>query len=75
VQAQLFTKYGREARQVLEAMFGKYAEEDVTTIESAEVLFLHPFDEYGAPPEIIRLFGTMDKHFEAVKELENQPYA
>ncbi|WP_207494886.1 EcoAI/FtnUII family type I restriction enzme subunit R [Aridibaculum aurantiacum] len=69
-----FTKYGEEARLVLEALLQKYADEGVTTIESTEVLSLHPFDEYGTPPEIIRMFGTKDKYFEAVKDLEKQLY-
>jgi type I restriction enzyme R subunit len=69
-----FTKYGREARQVLEALLEKYADEGVTTIESTEVLSLHPFEEYGTPPEIIKMFGTKDKYFEAVRELEKELY-
>ncbi|HEX8279100.1 MAG TPA: type I restriction-modification enzyme R subunit C-terminal domain-containing protein, partial [Segetibacter sp.] len=70
-----FTKYGEQAKQVLEALLEKYADEGISTIESTEVLSLHPFDDYGTPPEIIRMFGTKDKYFEAVKDLENQLYA
>ena len=69
-----FTKYGEQAKQVLEALLEKYADEGITTIESTEVLSLHPFDDYGTPPEIIRMFGTKDKYFEAVKELEKELY-
>lgn len=69
-----FGKYGVEARQVLEALLDKYADEGVTTIESTELLSLHPFEEYGTPPEIIRMFGNREKYFEAVKELESQLY-
>ena len=70
-----FTKYGHEARQVLEALLEKYADEGITTIESTEVLSLHLFENYGTPPEIIRMFGTKEKYFEVIKELENQLYA
>lgn len=69
-----FTKYGEQAKQVLDALLDKYADEGITTIESTEVLSLHPFEEYGTPPEIIRMFGTKDKYFDAIKELENQLY-
>lgn len=69
-----FTKYGEEARQVLGALLDKYSDEGITTIESTEVLSLHPFDDYGSPVEIIRMFGTKDKYFEAVKELEKELY-
>jgi type I restriction enzyme R subunit len=70
-----FTKHGEQGRKVLEALLDKYADEGITTIESAEVLSLHPFDDYGTAPEIMRMFGTKDKYFEAVKELEKQLYA
>lgn len=70
-----FTKYGEQARQVLEALLDKYADEGITTIESTEVLSLHPFDDFGTPPEIIRMFGTKDKYFEAIKDLEKELYA
>jgi len=53
----------------------KELEEKGITIENSEVLSLHSFDDYGTPPEIIRLFGTKDKYSEAVKELEKQLYA
>ena len=69
-----FTKYGEEARQVLTALLEKYTDEGINTIESTEVLSLHPFDDYGSPVEIIRMFGNKEKYFEAVKELENQLY-
>src|SRR3954464_4122839 len=42
-----FTRYGHEARKVLSALLEKYADEGITTIESAEVLSLHPFDDFG----------------------------
>jgi type I restriction enzyme R subunit len=69
-----FTKYGEQAKNVLEALLDKYTDEGITTIESAEVLSLHPFDEFGTPPEIIRLFGNREKYLNAIKELETQLY-
>jgi type I restriction enzyme R subunit len=69
-----FTKYGQQARHVLNALLDKYADEGIITIESTEVLSLHPFDEYGTPPEIIRLFGNREKYLNAIKELEKQLY-
>ncbi|MCW3110347.1 MAG: Type site-specific deoxyribonuclease [Segetibacter sp.] len=70
-----FTKYGEQAKQVLEALLEKYADEGITTIESTEVLSLHPFDDYGSPVEIIRMFGSRANYLKAIKELENQLYA
>src|SRR3954464_1366486 len=36
-----FTKYGDQAKQVLEALLDKYADEGIATIENTEVLSLH----------------------------------
>ncbi|MBK7127793.1 MAG: DEAD/DEAH box helicase family protein [Crocinitomicaceae bacterium] len=69
-----FTKYGDQARKVLEALLDKYADEGITNIESIEVLRVNPFDEFGTPVEIISQFGSKEKYLEAVKELENELY-
>lgn len=69
-----FTKYGEQARKILETLLDKYADEGITTIENTEVLSLHPFDEYGTPPEIIRLFGNKESYISAIKELEKELY-
>ncbi len=69
-----FTKYGEQARKVLETLLDKYADEGVENIESIEVLRVKPFDEYGSPLEIINEFGSKQNYLEAVRELENELY-
>ena len=69
-----FTKYGEQARKVLETLLDKYADEGVENIESIEVLRVKPFDEYGSPIEIISHFGDKQHYLAAVKELENELY-
>jgi type I restriction enzyme R subunit len=69
-----FTKYGEQARKVLEALLDKYADEGITNIESIEVLRVNPFDEFGSPLEIINEFGNKEKYLQAVKELETELY-
>ena len=69
-----FTKYGEQARKVLETLLDKYADEGVENIESIEVLRVKPFDEYGSPIEIISHFGDKQHYLDAVKELENELY-
>jgi type I restriction enzyme R subunit len=69
-----FTKYGEQAKKVLEALLDKYADEGITTIENTEVLSIDPFTEFGTPPEIIRLFGSREKYLAAIKDLETQLY-
>jgi type I restriction enzyme R subunit len=69
-----FTKYGEQARKVLEALLDKYADEGITNIESIEVLRVNPFDEFGSPIEIINEFGNKENYLQAVKELEIELY-
>ncbi len=68
-----FTKYGDQARAVLEALLEKYADEGVLTIESSKVLKLTPFDKMGTPVEIINdVFGGKAKYESALQELERE---
>lgn len=67
-----FTKYGQQAREVLEALLDKYADQGVTTIESARVLQLKPFDTMGTPVEIINdVFGGREQYEGALHQLEH----
>ena len=68
-----FTKYGAEARAVLEALLEKYADEGVLTIESPKVLKLNPFDKMGTPVEIINnVFGGKANYESALQEMERE---
>lgn len=69
-----FTKYGEQAKKVLEALLDKYADEGITNIESIEVLRVNPFDSFGSPTEIISEFGSKEAYLQAVKELEIELY-
>ena len=70
-----FTKYGEQARAVLESLLEKYADEGITTIESPRVLKLRPFDQMGTPMEIIdKAFGGKEHYEKALQELEQELY-
>jgi type I restriction enzyme R subunit len=69
-----FSKYGDQARQILEALLEKYATVGIEDIEDVSVLRVDPFDKMGTPVEIINAFGGRDKYLQAVKELEEQLY-
>ncbi len=69
-----FTKYGDQARLVLESLLDKYADEGVTNIESMEILKVRPLSDYGSPLEIIRQFGSKQQYLAAIKELETELY-
>lgn len=70
-----FTKYGEQARKVLEALLEKYADQGVQQIEGMAVLQLKPLSEMGTPMEIIEAFGSKDAYLKAVQDLETQIYA
>ena len=66
-----FAKYGEQARAVLDVLLEKYADEGISTLESARVLKLKPFDQIGTPVEIInQVFGGKVRYEAAIKELE-----
>ncbi len=68
-----FTKYGKQARAVLEALLEKYADEGITTIENPQVLKLRPFDAMGTPVEIINnVFGGKANYEKAIHDLEQE---
>lgn len=68
-----FTKYGEQARAVLNALLDKYADSDIISVENARVLKLKPFSDYGTPMEIINnMFGGKENYYQAIKELEDK---
>ena len=70
----VFSKYGAEARKVLEALLDKYANDGISQLENRMVLKLDPFRQMGSPANIAKLFGGNKQYFSAVKELENLIY-
>ncbi len=71
----VFTQYGPVARQVLETLIDKYADEGITTIESDAVLRVQPFTDLGSPVELIRSFGGRPQYLQALATLERELYA
>lgn len=67
-------KYSGVARQVIEALLDKYANDGITEIEKTEVLRLDPFRRIGNPARIAKLFGGKEGYLKAVKELEEEIY-
>ena len=70
-----FTKYGDQARLVLEALLDKYADEGIENLEDTAVLKVPPFDQIGTPVEIVRLFGGKQGFEQAVQGLAQMLYA
>ena len=71
----IFSKYGEQARLVLEALLDKYAKEGVSELESLTVLENDPFRKLGSKANIVKFFGGKQGYLEAVKELEQNIYS
>ena len=69
-----FGKYEGKAREVLEALLEKYAENGILDFEKANILEIPPFNSIGKPTKIIKLFGGKVAFEQAIRELEYQIY-
>ncbi len=70
----VFTRYGDQARKVLEALLEKYADEGIENIEDIKILKVNPFDQFGTPTEIIKFFGGKQQYIQALTQLEKELY-
>lgn len=69
-----FTKYGEQAREVLEALLDKYADQGIENMENITILTVPPINELGSVTEIIKIFGSREQYDQAIKDLENELY-
>ena len=74
-KSDVFTKYGKQARAVLEALLQKYQDEGVNNLDDLDVLRVIPFSAMGTPLELIRQFGSRPAYEKAVHELQSALYA
>ena len=70
----VFTKYGKQARAVLEALLQKYQDEGVTSLDDPQILKISPFDAMGTPIELLKTFGGRPGFEKAVHELQSALY-
>jgi len=73
-QRNVFTKYGPQARAVLEALLQKYQDQGVINLDDPRVLQISPFDTMGTPLQLIRHFGARADFEHAVHELQSALY-
>lgn len=67
-------KYQGLARQVLETLLDKYADNGIIELENENVLELPPFNQIGTPVKIIKLFGGIRGYMNALAELKTELY-
>ena len=70
----IFTRYGPQARAVLEALLGKYQDQGILDLGDPRILQVPPLDAMGTPIELIRPFGTRADFVLAVHELQSALY-
>lgn len=70
----VFSKYGEQAKKVLEALLDKYMNDGISELENTNVLFNEPFRRMGSPANIARMFGGKSQYLSAVQELQNMIY-
>jgi type I restriction enzyme R subunit len=70
----MFTKYGPQARAVLDALLAKYADEGVLNLDDANVLKIAPFSAMGSVVQLIKAFGDRHGFEQAVHELQSALY-
>jgi len=71
----VFTKYGPQARAVLEALLAKYQDEGVVGgLDNVHILEIPPFNAMGTPLQLIKQFGSKANFENAVHELQAALY-
>ena len=70
----MFTKYGPQARAVLDGLLEKYRDEGVLNLDDANVLKIPPLSALGTPVQLIRAFGGKDAFVAAVHEVQSALY-
>jgi type I restriction enzyme R subunit len=70
----VFTKYGPQARAVLDALLAKYQDEGVLNLDDTNVLRITPFSAMGSVVQLIKAFGGKDGFEQAVHELQDAIY-
>jgi type I restriction enzyme R subunit len=72
----VFSRYGPQARAVLEALLAKYQDEGVVAeLDNVKILQIPPFNAMGTQLELVRCFGGKADFERAVHEMQTALYA
>lgn len=71
----VFTKYGPQARAVLEALLQKYQDDGIIDLSNPRLLQIPPLDSLGTPLQLIREFGSRAQYEHAVAQLQSYLYS
>jgi type I restriction enzyme R subunit len=71
-----FEKYEGKAREIIDLLLAKYADQGITAIDDIGDLQVSPFTSYGTPVEIVNdIFGGREQYMEIIRNIENALYA
>jgi len=71
-----FAKYEGKAREVIEALLEKYADQGITAIDDIGDLSVRPFIQFGTPFQIVNdIFGGREKYLAVLHQIQQQIYA
>ena len=68
------SRYGPQARAVLDALLEKYRDEGVLNLDDTNVLRISPFTDMGSVVQLIKAFGGKEGFEKAVHELQEALY-
>lgn len=71
-----FAKYEGKAREVIDALLEKYADQGIAAIDDISDLQVKPFTEFGMPYEIVNdIFGGREKYLTVINQMQQVLYA
>lgn len=71
-----FAKYEGKAKEVIDALIEKYADEGITAIDDIGDLAVMPFTSFGTPVQIVNdIFGGRENYLGIIKKIEESIYA
>ncbi len=70
----VFTRYGPQARSVLEALLTKYEDEGLLNLDDVQVLKIAPFDRMGTAVQLVKAFGGRSGYQRAIHDLQSALY-
>lgn len=73
--ASYFNAYEGVAREVIDALIEKYADQGIAAIDDIGDLVVSPFNEFGTPIQIVGYFGGREKYLGMVRQVEQALYA
>ncbi len=74
MKRDVFTRYGAQARAVLNALLAKYKDEGVLNLDDTNVLRIAPFSTMGSVVQLINSFGGKEGFELAVRDMQSAIY-